>query len=256
MNMDISRLTPDEKVDLEIFFVLQKIKKYNRYRVYGESIDYRIYSPPDLLQEGMPFPIEELKVINLLVKEDVILKKDPEKEDKIGIIEETLSNGLRKVTIILYLEFLPKFDVFYKTYQDKSKNVMAKLSGDDVKTYFGFEDKTFQLRRADNSVATINFYPRNREITNPYCLLFTLVYLLKKGGNRNNLYFEVIANRGDIINVIKSKFKINITPAWIKSTKGNLVKKIPKEYIESDLIRIRDYDGRQKGFPFALKLPH
>lgn len=149
--MNIIKLTPDERVDLEIFFVLQKIKKYNRYRTGKDNIAYHIYSPPDLSAEGMHFPVEELKIIDLLVNNKVIERKDPE-----GGIEEaevSLSNGLRVITAIIYLEFLPEFEKTYQTYQDKSKEIMAKISGlEEERKGRELEAKTEGSREAPEAI--------------------------------------------------------------------------------------------------------
>ena len=99
--------------------MLNKIKKYSFYSKEKEDVEYHIYSPPDPRAENMPFPVEELKILNKLVEWNAIKIKEP--KNRIETVEIGLSNAMHKLIVIPYIEILePKFSNIYNEYQNKN----------------------------------------------------------------------------------------------------------------------------------------
>lgn len=141
-----------------------------------------------------------------------------------------------------------KFDYLYKTLE--KKQAVGRLEKS-----FWFDELTFNLRRVDGSSAVINFYPRKGETTDPYCLLYVLIEVLKKDYRRSDNRLEVIVSQETIRNQLKKSFpKIGeVDNDWIKGTKGNLIKKIPEEF--KNLIKVENFNRKFGGYPFSIEVP-
>ncbi len=151
---------------------------------------------------------------------------------------------------IFYLQIVDykKFYRFERKFIDNGEN--------DISSYFSFDDMTFKLKTINNNVAAINFHPTREGTTNPFCLMKAFVEYIKEHYKRNGSYLETVVPKQYIFEYIEEKFP-NIVKddqeQWLKTTKGNLIKKIPKEYLS--LIKLKDFDSKNKGYPFSLKLP-
>lgn len=251
--MNIKNLTADEQVDLEIEFVINKIIKSARYCSGQVKIEYRIYSPPDLVGEGMPFPIEEFKILELLKREGVIKQLNPDD----GEVETTivdLSSGLRKIICFVYLEKLAKFTEYIKTHMIKIYQIRAKQLGPDIYSHFNFIDAQFTLKLPDNSIASIDFHPKESESTAPQLLMGALVSYLKLYGARAGNRVESIVNIDYIKDYVRRHDNTVVVDSyWLKNTKGNLLKKIPGAY--KSIILISNFDNKAQGYKISLPLP-
>lgn len=128
---------------------------------------------------------------------------------------------------------------------------------EDTSSCFWFDDKTFKLKRGDQSVASINFYPHKGETSDTYYLMYALVSELRVLGIRTSrgggVWLTADIPRNKIIERIEKEQKIRINPERLKSTRGNLIKKIPEDY--KRLIDIGYFKRSTEIYPIAIKLP-
>jgi len=245
-------MTIQEKFDIEVWFVLQKIKRLSMYRASRDDIEYRIYSPPNLLEEGMPFPIEEYKVIRWLEKEKKAIKiNDP--SGRVEDAEETLYRAKRVTIVFLYLETAQNFKKIDKEYEEKYQATQFRLKREDFSAHYGFDDKVFWLKRVGNSLAVINFSKKNEEGTETYYLMRMLVTELKKSASRTGEWVEIMVARKTILDILDKDIQgKDIDARWLSTTVGNLKKEIPSEY--ESIYKI-EFDSKNNGYRFALKIP-
>lgn len=129
MKMKEKTLTPKQRFDLKIWFVLEKIKKLSFYHLPEQDIEYRIFSPPSLIYENMPFLINEHKVIDFLKKRRAIEIKEPKGRVETAVIPELSELKGRKMAIAFYYvrPKQPKFNSFYREFNIKCKKRMEGL---------------------------------------------------------------------------------------------------------------------------------
>ena len=149
--------------------------------------------------------------------------------------------------------------VFYLKLLDKEKlkKFREGLNMEEYKRFpVGFDDLTFWIELPSGKRYTINFYPRKGETHNQYWLLKALVDALKTKGKPRDAWLEVCVSKEDIKRYIESGRSVinEITDVWIKYTISNLKKKIPREWEEKDLIKFGNYDRKEKGYPFGLRV--
>jgi len=134
-------MTPEEKFNQEVWFVLNKIKKHSFYSGKDGVVKYWIKSPPNLKVEGMPFPVEEMAVVNKLQDWGAIKIISPDDIAEVGSSEEALSKGENVFIVIQYLKInKPKFDEIYTKFQ----NAIDKNASEFLEV-----EKNFQLSVAD-----------------------------------------------------------------------------------------------------------
>jgi len=126
---------------------------------------------------------------------------------------------------------------------------------DDISSYFGFEEHVFRLKRINNSYAVINFYPHKNQESNTYHFMSFLVEQLETSHELdNNCIASIVIKQTIAIEYLKEKLPSSkITLDWLRSTKANLLRKIPNEY--KSLIMISDYNSSIEGYKFSLRLP-
>jgi len=242
-------LSQQDRINLEYWLVLQKINREYLYRNKNTHIRYRFSREKIYDQDEL---VDEFKIVKLLSDQKVVEIEDNSKNH--SEIDTLIVKAENKFTVEFALQIIPeKFFATFAKYQKKVSNIKGLFDSEDYTRYFGFDEKTFWLRRSDNSRVLIPFYPKLGETTGPYCLMFAFVELLRTNGDRNGSYLRVVVDKDEIINLIDRKFKMNIGSGWLKSTKGNLIKKIPQDF--GDFIKFDDYDRKQQGYPFTLKLP-
>lgn len=145
-------------------------------------------------------------------------------------------------------------NIFYLQIVDYKKFYRFK-GENDISSYFGFDEYTFRLKRVDNSYAVINFYPQKNYGYNTFHLMSCLVKELKLNYKRNGNLIEALIDRSRIVEYIQKQLPNKIiTTEWIKSTRGNLIKKIPMQY--ATLIKVGNYDRKLKGYSFSILLPY
>jgi len=130
-------------------------------------------------------------------------------------------------------------------------------SKDNISSYFGFEleNKTFRLKRIDNTDAVVDFEPKKGETLNTYYLMRAYVSGIKRKYTKKAGWIKTAITRKDIYGYIQKHWlRIDTSGDWLKNTKGNLIKKIPEKY-KHNLIRIGYFNSRLQTYPFALKLP-
>lgn len=149
---------------------------------------------------------------------------------------------------IFYLQLLDE----KKFYRFKDK--FLGYNREEIESYFGFDEMTFKLKRVDNTYAVINFYPQKNYGYNTFHLMSFLVKELKRSYKRNGNLIEALIDRSKIIEYIQKQLpNETITTEWIRSTRGNLIKKIPIEF--ATLIKVGNYDRQLKGYSFSILLP-
>lgn len=149
-------------------------------------------------------------------------------------------------------EILSEFEDFRKGYIQKHRK-SKYLAGQ----YFGFNDKTFFITVTSNKPATINFNPRKGEEIDTYYLMRAFVDELERHGKWEDGYARVVAKQSDLKAYIKNNwpnFDMD-RKNWFRDTKGNLVKKIPEDYINQRLITMDYFDRKLGGYPVSVKLP-
>ncbi len=141
--------------------------------------------------------------------------------------------------------------------EEKLKKFQEALNIGEYKRFpVGFDDLTFWIKLPSGKTYTINFYPREGETHNQYWLLKALVDALKTKGKPRDDWLEVYVSKEYIKHYIESDSSAitGVTDTWIKHTKSNLKKKIPQEWEEKDLIKFGNYDRKEKGYPFGLRV--
>lgn len=124
-------MTSEDRYNQEVWFVLSKIKKYSYYPKKGDDCEYRIIGSPNFAEQGMPFPVEESRIINKLEELGAIKLKDPNGRLETAEIEEGLDRSMNVFIAIMYLEILQqKFDEIYKKYQKLALEVKDKVVTD------------------------------------------------------------------------------------------------------------------------------
>lgn len=243
-------ITAEDEFKYAVWHILNKIKKkvlpYPNKKVINYMMDIDVKHQAKFL-----FGLER-DAIQFLKNERVI--KEANEADVVEIGKRGTSEY--KVYELYHFKILNKFDEFYKRYKEKYQQIMSKLKGEDISSYFGFDRMTFKLKRVDNTYAVINFYPQEGEGSSPFYLFSAFVKILKNKGGRNGSWLEAIITKKEITETLKELNCPNIDDVnenWLKNTKGNLIKKIPKEY--KKIIKIDYYDRKLGGYPFALKLP-
>lgn len=127
-------MTPKEAFEQEMWFVLRKIMKYSLYKTHDKDLDYWVYSPPNLSAEGMPFPVQEIKIIDKLEELGAIEQIYPKDcLETIDFPNNGLLNALNVSIQVIFLKILqPKFGEIYHEYELKSpleKNIIPDNSG-------------------------------------------------------------------------------------------------------------------------------
>lgn len=251
--MKQKELTAEEQVDFEIDFVLNKLVKSAKYCAGKSKVEYSIYSPPDLSKEGMPYPIDELKILEMLANKSVVQIIEPDIEDP-QTIKTELSNGMHKVICLVYLKIMDLFTDYKDKHKIQIAHIEARRLGPDTSTMFNFEDSRFTLKLPTGSVATIDFHVRKGETTNTGFLMAAFVEHLKTKGTLNGDHINVTVSKKHIKEYVEQRLaSITITDDWLKSTRGNLIKKIPEAY--KDVINVGNFDRKLQGYTFSLKLP-
>ena len=116
-------MTPEEKFNRSVLFVFNRIKEQSFLGPEGGDVEYWIHSPP-LKDEGMPFPVNEFKIIEKL-QERGCVKIKPSKQ--ISATVGNLNKGLKTFTEIIYLEILqPRFDEVHNEFEDKCQDKTEK----------------------------------------------------------------------------------------------------------------------------------
>ena len=125
------------------------------------------------------------------------------------------------------------------------------------KPYFFIENHTFHLLQNDGLYGSIDFHPtKNSNNTDPYILMEAFISALKEDGSKEGDWIEISVSRERLtqkILQIHSEYKGELTEIWYKSTKGNLIKKIPENLVS--LVDFQDFDTKTNTYKLRLKLP-
>lgn len=126
----------------------------------------------------------------------------------------------------------------------------------DIGETFGFEGTKFWLKRAAGVKISINFHPTRSGTTFPLALMQAFTDFARNHGIVDSGWLTTVVPASEIIEHVQTNHP-EIKPVdwgtWMKYTKNNLLKKMNKE--DKKLIAIKDFDKRDGGYPFAIKLP-
>lgn len=130
--MEMKNLTDEEKFEIEAWYVLRKIKDRFYYPASDseQEIEYRIYIfQKPLIPSGMPFLIDETKILDWLEKEKkAICRVDSVKGIKGPLVSEWPGDKELKLMITYSVKVsLIKFKDLYEKYQTKGERKMKKL---------------------------------------------------------------------------------------------------------------------------------
>lgn len=149
----MEKLTDQEKFDIEVWYVLDKIVKTLRYHIEQNNLQYNIFILHNLLQKDMPFLIKEAKILQWLEKNKAIkLNYDAPFNTNPVIIELPSVKEIKMHTLYHINIINPCFDRLYEEYKNKSKIRMDKL----IKQKGQISKKQLKLL-ADEIIKTKNF---------------------------------------------------------------------------------------------------
>jgi hypothetical protein len=138
--------------------------------------------------------------------------------------------------------------------ETKNKEKGIPNNSRDYQDWFGFEEKTFWLRKGAGQNFTINFNPKKGETTNPFFLMQALVVYIRGHGQVNNSYLTTIVPIQEIRNYLSKNYP-HLKPSdwgkWIRFTRNNLNQKIN----DGGLVIIKNFDKQEQGYPFLIKIP-
>lgn len=158
--------------------------------------------------------------------------------------------------------FSPKGKGLYKIYFDyqKAKNWLEKEINEIINNSYE-ERKDFfyidinQTLKIFNGITTISIPFCSKKSSNMFYLIHSFVEYLKMYGKMKDGWIEVFVSREFIKQHIKNIFNTEeISNEWIKSTRSHLIEKIPKNLLDK-IIKIGNYDRKNDGYYFAIKIP-
>src|SRR5258708_1920754 len=121
---------------------------------------------------------------------------EPFGKEHIEILEKALGEDSEELVKGIYYDY-PKEHYKVRLSPQRATNWLGEhgYHFDDFSELFGFDGKTFKLKRANNSSATINFYPKQDEGLNMFYLMYALVSILKNEGEKNEKWIEAMIPR-------------------------------------------------------------
>jgi len=226
-------MTPEEKVEQEVWFVLQKIKTCLLRSGKDGVITYWIKSPPDLKAEGMPFPVEESEIVGKLEGWKAVKRISPDDIGEVSESENALSRGQSVFTVIMHLKVLqPKFEQLYKEYQLKHLPEENKVKSHSTDS--GYIEKITCVEQKDESryKIIINDVSKDTIKVNGKKNVWGLLLAVAKGEKPryedNKSSFDFLNSNENCQIYTKLGFKVT---KILKTEEGTIVKNIPIEPI-------------------------
>lgn len=122
-------LTDEEKYEIEVWYVLRKVKDEFHYPQLDEDeIEYSIILLNNRIHPDMPFLIDERKILDWLSKKKVVRMIDTVQGIKGPLISQLPNQKEIKMIVTYHLKIpLLNFKEFYQKYQVKCERKMKKL---------------------------------------------------------------------------------------------------------------------------------
>ena len=149
-----------------------------------------------------------------------------------------------------------EFELIQPDFKEYLRDFEVDYARPKAGDYFGFDDGTFWVKRADGKVESISFNPKPGETSNTFLLCYSLVKALQVSGIWNGDWLETHVSSQQIQDFIRrSRYvKVDVTSDWLKNTKGNFIQKLTPNI--KDFVRLGVFDRSEGGYPFRIKIPH